>query len=67
MAQAMAEEATAHGCGEMHAFLTKEEAYEALYEAYCEGAVMLLKASHYTGRFEYIREYLEKKLGTAEK
>ncbi len=67
LAEQMAEEAKKHGCKEVYTFATKDEAYEKIYNAYCEGAVMLLKASHYTGRFEYITEYLEKKLGTAEK
>ncbi len=67
LAEQMAEEAREHGCKEVYTFETKEEAYEKIYDAYCEGAVMLLKASHFSGRFEYIAEYLEKRFGTAGK
>lgn len=64
MAGLMADAARERGCAEVYAFATKEEAYEKIYDAYSEGAVMLLKASHFSGRFEYIAEYLEKRFGT---
>ena len=67
MGRLMAKEAFDCGCDEVYAFQTKEEAYEVLYDAYSEGAVMLLKASHFSGRFEYIAEYMEKRFGTTEK
>ena len=67
MAGVMAEEAKKAGCRTVHAYAQKEDAYEAILQAYEPGAVLLLKASHYSGRFEYITAYLEEKLGTVEK
>ncbi len=61
-AAAMAQEARAAGCGDVHDYLTKEEAYGAIGEAFVPGAVLLLKASHYTGRFEQIAAYLQQRL-----
>lgn len=60
--EAMAQEARAAGCGDVHAYLTKEEAYDAIGDAFVPDAVLLLKASHYSGRFEHIAAYLEKRL-----
>ena len=64
-ARLMAEEALDAHCREVRAYATKEEAYEDIAAAYCDGSVLLLKASHYTGRFEEIAAYLEEKFGLA--
>ena len=49
------------GCADVRWYEKKEEAYGELVEAYAPGSALLLKASHFSGRFDqtadYLREY----------
>lgn len=44
----------------------KTHAYDELLAEYCEGAALLLKASHFSGRFDLAADYLREQLGTEE-
>ena len=59
----MVDAAKASGCGDVRWFADKTEAYEELLAEYREGAVLLLKASHFSGRFDLTADYLREKLG----
>ena len=50
--------AKAAGCPDVRWYEKKEDAYEELVAAYCEGAALLLKASHFSGRFDLVADYL---------
>ena len=54
----MAPEARAAGCRDVRCFDKKEDAYGELTSAFSEGSTVLLKASHYAGRFDLIADYL---------
>lgn len=54
------------GCTDVRWYEDKTHAYEELMEEYREGAALLLKASHFSGRFDLAADYLREKLGTEE-
>ena len=54
----MASEAKAAGCADVRAYEKKEDAYADLTAALCPNAAVLLKASHFSGRFDLIADYL---------
>ena len=54
----MAPEARAAGCPDVRCFAEKTAAYPELTAAFVPGSVVLLKASHYSGRFDEIADYL---------
>ena len=54
----MAPAAKAAGCADVRWYAKKEDAYGDLTGALCEGAAVLLKASHFSGRFDLIADYL---------
>lgn len=54
----MAPEAKAAGCADVRWYEKKEDAYGDLTEALCPNAAVLLKASHFSGRFDLIADYL---------
>ncbi|MGM9619678.1 MAG: UDP-N-acetylmuramoyl-tripeptide--D-alanyl-D-alanine ligase [Oscillospiraceae bacterium] len=56
--QWMAPEALRAGCRDVRCYEKKEDAYAALAEAFTPGSTLLLKASHYAGRFDLIADYL---------
>ena len=51
------------GCADVRWYADKTESYEELLSLYCEGAAVLLKASHFSGRFDLVADYLREKLG----
>ncbi len=57
----MAPEAERAGCRDVRCYPDREAAYADLTAAYAPGAALLLKASHFSGRFDlaaaYLREY----------
>ena len=55
------------GCGDVCWYEDKTAAYDDLLAAYCEGAAVLLKASHFSGRFDLAADFLRETLGTAER
>ena len=54
----MAPEAKAAGCADVRWYAKKEDAYGDLTEALCPDAAVLLKASHFSGRFDLVADYL---------
>ncbi len=50
--------AQAAGCADVRWFPDREAAYRDLREAFVPGGVVLLKASHFSGRFDLAAEYL---------
>ena len=54
----MAPEAKAAGCADVRWYEKKEDAYADLTAALCPNAAVLLKASHFSGRFDLIADYL---------
>jgi len=54
----MAPAARAAGCADVRWYEKKEDAYADLTAALCPGAAVLLKASHFSGRFDLIADYL---------
>lgn len=46
------------GCKDVRWYETKEDAWEDLLEAYSPGSVLLLKASHFSGRFDQVADRL---------
>ena len=50
--------AKAAGCPDVRWYEDKKLAYGDLTEAYTEGAAVLLKASHFSGRFDLVADYL---------
>ena len=51
------------GCMDVRWYEDKTHAYDELIEEYCEGAALLLKASHFSGRFDLAADYLRENLG----
>ena len=51
-------EAQRCGCTDAHWYETKEAAYPDLVAAYTEGSTLLLKAAHFSGRFDLVADYL---------
>lgn len=51
------------GCGDVRWYEDKTHAYGDLMAEYCEGAALLLKASHFSGRFDLAADYLREQLG----
>lgn len=54
----MAPEAKAAGCADVRWYEKKEDAYADLTAVLCPNAAVLLKASHFSGRFDLIADYL---------
>ena len=54
----MAPGAKAAGCADVRWYAKREDAYGDLTEALCPNAAILLKASHFSGRFDLIADYL---------
>ena len=54
----MAPEAKAAGCADVRWYAEREDAYGDLTAALCPNAAVLLKASHFSGRFDLIADYL---------
>lgn len=54
----MAPEAKTAGCADVRWYEKKEDAYGDLVAALCPNAAVLLKASHFSGRFDLIADYL---------
>ena len=54
----MAPEAKAAGCADVRWYAKREDAYGDLTAALCPNAAVLLKASHFSGRFDLIADYL---------
>ena len=52
------------GCADVRWYEDKTLAYDDLKEEYCEGAAILLKASHFSGRFDLVADHLRETLGT---
>ena len=52
------------GCADVRWYEDKTAAYDDLLAAYCEGAAVLLKASHFSGRFDLAADFLRETLGT---
>lgn len=50
--------AEAAGCPDVRWYEDKKLAYDDLTAAYTEGAAVLLKASHFSGRFDLVADYL---------
>lgn len=50
--------AKAAGCPDVRWYEKKEDAYADLTAAYTEGSALLLKASHFSGRFDLVADYL---------
>lgn len=50
--------ARAAGCADVRWYEDKKLAYDDLTEACTEGAAVLLKASHFSGRFDLVADYL---------
>lgn len=50
--------AQAAGCPDVRWYEDKTQAYGDLTAAYTEGAAVLLKASHFSGRFDLVADYL---------
>jgi len=46
------------GCGDVRWYEDKTAAYDELAAAYSEGAALLLKASHFSGRFDLVADWL---------
>ena len=46
------------GCADVRWYENKEEAWEDLLERFSEGSVLLLKASHFSGRFDQVADRL---------
>lgn len=59
----MVPSAKAAGCADVRWYEDKTHAYEDLLARYCEGAALLLKASHFSGRFDLVADFLREKLG----
>lgn len=55
--------AQAAGCADVRWYEDKTQAYEDLLARYCDGAALLLKASHFSGRFDLVADYLRASLG----
>ena len=53
------------GCTNVRWYEDKTQAYDYLLEQYCDGAALLLKASHFSGRFDLTADFLREKLGLA--
>ena len=51
------------GCADVRWYADKTESYEELFEEYREGSAVLLKASHFSGRFDLAADFLREKLG----
>ena len=51
------------GCSDVRWYEDKTQAYEDLLAQYCDGAALLLKASHFSGRFDLVADFLREKLG----
>ena len=58
--------AKAAGCADVRWYEDKTHAYDELLTEYREGAALLLKASHFSGRFDLVADYLREKLGLEE-
>lgn len=54
------------GCSDVRWFDDKTKAYDELTAEYGEGAALLLKASHFSGRFDLVADFLRDKLGLEE-
>lgn len=54
------------GCADVRWYEDKTQAYDDLLAEYREGSALLLKASHFSGRFDLVADYLREKLGTEE-
>jgi UDP-N-acetylmuramoyl-tripeptide--D-alanyl-D-alanine ligase len=50
--------AKAAGCKDVRWYEDKTQAYDELVKVYTEGSALLLKASHFSGRFDLIADYL---------
>lgn len=46
------------GCPDIRWYADKKDAYEDLLAAYTPGSALLLKASHFSGRFDLVADYL---------
>lgn len=46
------------GCPDVRWYADKKDAYEDLLEAYTPGSALLLKASHFSGRFDLVADFL---------
>ena len=46
------------GCPDVRWYADKKEAYEDLLAAYTPGSALLLKASHFSGRFDLVADFL---------
>ncbi len=46
------------GCPDVRWYADKKEAYDDLLAAYTPGAALLLKASHFSGRFDLVADFL---------
>lgn len=51
------------GCGDVRWYKDKTEAYDDLMAAYGEDSAVLLKASHFSGRFDLVADWLREKIG----
>ena len=55
--------AKAAGCVDVRWYEDKTQAYAELLEEYRDGMALLLKASHFSGRFDLVADFLREKLG----
>ena len=55
--------AKAAGCADVRWYEDKTQAYAELLEEYREGMAILLKASHFSGRFDLVADFLREQLG----
>ena len=51
------------GCADVRWYGDKTESYDELLASYSEGTAVLLKASHFSGRFDLVADFLREKLG----
>lgn len=54
------------GCKDVRWYEDKTGAYDELLAEFCEGAALLLKASHFSGRFDLAADYIREKIGLEE-
>ena len=54
----MAPAAKEAGCKDVRWYESKEDAWEELLDVYVPGSVLLLKASHFSGRFDQVADRL---------
>lgn len=55
--------AKAAGCPDVRWYEDKTQAYADLMDEYREGTAILLKASHFSGRFDLVADFLREKIG----